>query len=93
MTIFQRHPAPDRHQKYHPGCPVPNFLPAFPNAIRVRPRNGRVRWKDSDGSLLEWESRDAALEMYGAHGWHLGEFDPVDGCNLKLAEPGRRTEL
>ena len=49
-----------------------------------------MRWKDRDGTLFEWESRDGALEMYGAHGWHLGEYDHVHGGNLKLAEPGRR---
>ena len=84
------HPDPDLPQRYHPCCPVPNRLPAFPDAVRVRPKDGRVRWKDRDGALLEWESRDAALEMYGSHGWHLGEFDHVLGGNLRVAEPGRR---
>jgi hypothetical protein len=80
----------DQRQRSFPCCPAPNVLPAFPNAVRVRPKGGRTRWKDSDGSLLEWESRDGGLEMYGSHGWHLGEYDHVLGGNLKLAEPGRR---
>jgi len=74
-----------------PWCPAPDFLPAFPNAVRVRPREGRIRWRDRDGSLFEWESRDGALQAFGAHGWHLGEYDHVHGGNLKLAEAGRRT--
>ena len=82
----------ERRRRSQPCCPVPNLLPAFPNAVRVKPRRGRVRWKDQDGSLLEWESRDGALEMYGTHGWHLGEYDHVHGGNLKLAEPGRRIQ-
>jgi hypothetical protein len=74
----------------HPAYPAPDRLPAFPAAVRVRPSGGRVRWRDPHGVLLEWQSRDGVLEMYGAHGWHLGDYDHVDGGNLRLAEPGRR---
>jgi len=40
--------------------------------------------------VYEWDSQDGALNMYGVHGWHLGEYDHVHGANLKLAEPGRK---
>jgi hypothetical protein len=85
-------PASIRQQRDRPCCPAPDFLPAFPGAFRVRPGGGRIRWKRDDGVLLEWDSQLGAVEMYGARGWHLGEFDPVLGSNLKLAEPGRRIE-
>jgi hypothetical protein len=81
-----------RRPGVQPWCPAPNFLPAFPNAVRVRPRFGRTRWRDHDGSLFEWESHDGALEKYGVHGWHLGEYDHVRGGNLKVAEPGRKIQ-
>jgi hypothetical protein len=91
MKLFMhQHPEPGQRQRYQPCCPAPDVLPAFPNAVRVRPDAGRIRWKDPEGVVLEWDSQDGALEMYGAHGWHLGEYDHVRGANLKLAEPGRR---
>jgi hypothetical protein len=92
MKMLRNDAEPGWRRTRHPGCPIPNLLPAFPGAVRIRPKGGRVRWKDRDGSLLEWESGDGALEMYGSHGWHLGEFDHVDGGTLRVAEPGRRIE-
>jgi putative cytotoxic protein len=92
MTFHRSHPQTSSRQIHGPGCPAPNALLAFPNAVRVRPRGGRARWRDLDGSLLEWDSHAAALHLYGAHGWHLGEFDSVHGGNMSMAEPGRRIE-
>ena len=86
------HPHPDQadRQSYRARRSAPDHLPAFPHAIRIRPESGRVLWREPDGTLLEWDDHDGALEMYGVHGWHLGEYDPVTGGNLKVAEPGRR---
>ena len=50
----------------------------------------RIRWRDPAGVIYEWDSQDGALQMFGAHGWHLGEYDHIHGSNLKLAEPGRK---
>ena len=92
MNIFRTEHVPDTHQRHLPCCPVPDRLPAFPDAVRIRPRRGHARWRDRDGSLLEWESRDGALDMYSTHGWHLGEFDHVHGSTMRVAEPGRRIQ-
>jgi hypothetical protein len=93
MTIFNHHhPDTGGHQRSQPRCPAPDFLPAFPNAERVRPESGRIRWRDTDGTVLEWDSHRAALDVYGHDGWHLGEYDHVRGSILGVAEPGRRIE-
>lgn len=92
MTQFDSEHPGQRRARRRPSCPVPDALPAFPNATRVRPKDGRVRWLDENGLLLQWESEDGTLEMYGQHGWHLGGYDHVHGGNLRLAEPGRRIE-
>jgi hypothetical protein len=93
MTILHTHSSKhDRRPEGRPTYPAPDRLPAFPHAVRIKPKGGRIRWRNRDGSVFEWESRDGALEMFGVHGWHLGEYDHVHGEILKLAEPGRRTE-
>lgn len=91
-TYLTDHSRRDRRQRNFPCCPAPNLLPAFPNAVRVTPKGGRIRWQDQDGSLLEWEGHDAALDKYGARGWHLGEYDHVRGGLVRPADPGRRIE-
>ena len=92
MTIPDHHYGHEPRRAGPPRYPAPNRLPAFPNAVRVRPKCGRIRWQDLHGLLLEWESHDGTLRMFGMHGWHLGDFDHVRGGNLKLAEPGWRIE-
>jgi hypothetical protein len=78
--------------------PPPEHLPAFPEAVKVRPKTRRRgaayrrRWKDNDGIIYEWDSQHGAVEKYDAHGRHLGEYDPDSGQQLKPAIPNRRVE-
>ena len=92
MTPFDSNRPAGQKPRHRAYCPPPNTLPAFPNAMRIRPKGSRVRWRDDHGVLLEWDSEAGMLAMYGLHGWHLGDFDHVRGENLKLAEPGRRID-
>ena len=69
--------------------PPPANLPAFPDAVRVRPktpvkRGGglRKRWKLPDGRILEWDSLHGRLEVYNASGKHEGEWDHVTGRQI-----------
>jgi hypothetical protein len=69
--------------------PPPEFLPAFPDAIRVRPKTAvkrgggmRKRWKLPDGRILEWDSLHGRLEVYNASGRHLGEWAPTTGRQI-----------
>jgi len=94
MTFFNHHQTePAQRQTYRRDCPAPESLPAFPDAVRINGDDDRKRWRDPAGVVYEWDSQDGALNMYGAHGWHLGEYDHVKGANLKLAEPGRKSRL
>jgi hypothetical protein len=70
----------------------PQNLPAFPDAVRVRRKNNRVRWQDSDGNIYEWDYQHGRVEKYNKRGKHLGEFDPNTGEQTKPADPSRRTE-
>lgn len=79
-----------KRQRSHAYFLAPRLLPAFPDAMRVRRKGGRMRWKDRRGLLYEWDSRRGALEVYDALGRHLGEFDPMTGSRLKFAVAGRR---
>jgi Cytotoxic len=72
--------------------PPPQNLPAFPDAVRVKRKNQRVRWKDSDGNIYEWDYENGRVEKYNRRGRHLGEFDPNTGEQTKPAKPGRTTE-
>jgi hypothetical protein len=76
----------------------PEGLPAFPKAVRSRPKTPRpggglrVRWKDSDGQILEWDYQHGAVELYDKRGNHRGEFDPDTGAQLSPADPSRKIE-
>jgi hypothetical protein len=77
--------------------PPPAELPGFPSAQRARPKTTfagglRARWKDADGSILEWDYEHGLIERYDKSGKHLGEFDPADGSQTKKADPARRIE-
>jgi hypothetical protein len=89
MTFFTHRQRDPAARTNHRDCPAPACLPAFPDAVRT-PEDDRIRWRDPEGVVYEWDSQDGALNMYGVHGWHLGEYDHVHGANLKLAEPGRK---
>jgi hypothetical protein len=63
----------------------------------VRPKTGfagglRARWKDDDGSILEWDYEHGLVDGYDKGGEHLGEFDPVSANRTKDADPTRRIE-
>jgi Cytotoxic len=72
--------------------PPPQNLPAFPDAVRVKRKNNRVRWQDSDGNIYEWDYQHRRVEKYDKRGKHRGEFDPDTGGQTKPADPSRRTE-
>lgn len=72
--------------------PPPQNLPAFPDAVRVRRKNNRVRWQDSDGNIYEWDYQHGRVEKYNKRGKHLGEFDPNTGEQTKPADPSRTTD-
>jgi hypothetical protein len=52
----------------------------------------RRRWREDDGTILEWDYQDGRVEKYDSHGNHLGEFDPVTGDQLGPAIPRRKVE-
>jgi hypothetical protein len=78
--------------------PPPAELPAFPGAVKVKPKTRRrgaayrKRWKDDDGNIYEWDSQHGTVEKYDARGRHIGEFDPETGDELNSADPNRRVE-
>ena len=55
-----------------------------------RPR--LLRWKVSDGRILEWDYQHGAVEMYDKRGNHLGEFNANTGEQTKPAKPTRKVE-
>jgi hypothetical protein len=50
----------------------------------------RLRWKDDDGTIYEWDSQHGRLEKYDSRGRHLGEFDVNSGEQTKGADKKRR---
>jgi hypothetical protein len=84
--------------KDHDYYDAPDSLPAYPDAVGVRPKSGvqgggkkRERWKDRKGRIYEWDSKTGAIEMYDKQGKHLGEFDHVTGEQIDPAKSGRTT--
>jgi len=82
-----------RRKEWATYVPPPQNLPAFPDAVRVKRKNNRVRWQDSDGNIYEWDYQHGRVEKYDRRGRHLGEFDPNTGEQTKPADPTRRTEI
>lgn len=73
--------------------PPPQTLPAFPDAVPVKGKGGRKRWKDSKGNIYEWDSQHGKVEIYDKTGKkHKGEYDPDTGEQTKPPEKGRTTE-
>ncbi|MBL9045110.1 MAG: hypothetical protein JNM83_26115, partial [Myxococcales bacterium] len=78
---------------------VPDQLPAFPTAAKVKSKatvqgggHRRRRWVDDEGRIYEWDSRHGTVEVYGKNGRHRGEFDYKTGEQLKPADPMRKAE-
>jgi hypothetical protein len=78
--------------------PPPEELPAFPDAVQVKPKTRRKgaafrkRWREPDGTIYEWDSQHGTVEKYDRNGGHLGEYDPWTGAEIKPAVSGRRVE-
>ncbi|WP_409566327.1 colicin E3/pyocin S6 family cytotoxin [Methylobacterium sp. J-070] len=78
--------------------PPPRSVPGFPDAVRVRPKTSRsggglrVRWKDANGGIYEWDCQHGHVEKYDARGSHLGAFDAVTGEPVSRADSTRRVE-
>ncbi len=88
-----------RHQRNpdHNHIPAPNKLPGFPDARwakRKTPYPGglRMRWKLSDGKILEWDYKKGEIELYTKRGLHLGAYDPNTGIQKDPPIPERRVE-
>jgi hypothetical protein len=80
--------------------PPPRRLPAFPDALPVKPKTPvqgggglRPRWRDAKGRIYEWDKRHGTVEVYDKTGKrHRGEFDPVSGKRLGPGDPRRKVE-
>jgi RHS repeat-associated protein len=73
--------------------PAPKTLPGFPDAGKrtYNKESGRYRWKQEDGSILEWDKRHGEVEKYDKSGKnHQGSFDPNTGEQIKPGD-GRTT--
>jgi RHS repeat-associated protein len=82
---------PGNQQAYFP---APKTLPGFPDAGKrqYNKKSGRYRWKDKDGSILEWDKQHGEVEKYDKTGKnHQGPYDPNTGDQLKDPVPGRTT--
>ncbi|WP_255555444.1 colicin E3/pyocin S6 family cytotoxin [Enterovibrio paralichthyis] len=73
-------------------------LPAFPEAVKVKPKTSvqgggkkRARWKDKK-HIYEWDSQHGKVEVYDKNGNHLGEFDHITGEQTKAKDPKRKVE-
>jgi hypothetical protein len=55
-------------------------------------RGRRRRWKDDDGTILEWDYQHGTVEVYNPRGRHIGEFDPLTGVQTKGADATRSVE-
>ena len=86
---------------YVPQVPSLNFYPAPKNGLPGFPDAGngaynqqskRWRWKDKDGSILEWDKQHGEVEKYDKTGKeHKGGFDPQTGKQRSPAKSGRTT--
>lgn len=86
---------PGDHKYYE----APAFLPAFPDALPVKPKSRvqgggkkRARWVDKKGRIFEWDYKSNAVEKFDRLATHLGEFNHITGEQTKGAKPGRTTE-
>jgi hypothetical protein len=70
----------------------PKKLPAFPDAIPVRNKGNRKRWKDyKKKKIYEWDYQHGELERWSWNGKnHEGAFDPNDGEQLKPPDPTKK---
>jgi hypothetical protein len=90
-----KRPANDNKTRILPYIAAPLYLPAFPQAQRVRGKNTipggglRQRWKSKSGTIYEWDYQHGRVEVYGRH---LGEFDPNTGARTKPANPNYQVE-
>ncbi|WP_083539553.1 colicin E3/pyocin S6 family cytotoxin [Enterovibrio coralii] len=73
-------------------------LPAFPDAVKVKPKTSvqgggkkRARWKDKN-RIYEWDSQHGKVEVYDKNGNHIGEFDHNTGEQTKPKDPKRKVE-
>lgn len=86
---------PGDHKYYE----APALLPAFPDALPVKPKSRvqgggkkRARWVDKKGRIFEWDYKSNAVEKFDRFAIHLGEFNHITGEQTKGAKPGRTTE-
>jgi|GEM_PF-1019812 len=72
--------------------PAPKTLPGFPGAQRVKSKNQRARWRDSNGDILEWDSERGEVEVYDKRGKnHKGAANPETGKYREGSQDKNRT--
>lgn len=72
--------------------PKPNSC--FLNNCEKVHRNGEQRWRSVDGKrLYTWDGLHGDVEVFDAHGYHLGSADAVTEIMTKSARKGRRIDV
>ena len=78
--------------------PPPRRLGGFPDATKSKaktPRPGgglRMRWKDPDDTIYEWDYQHGHVEAYDPRGRHLGGYDAATGVQVSTAVSTRCVE-
>ncbi|WP_312177485.1 colicin E3/pyocin S6 family cytotoxin [Chryseobacterium sp.] len=70
--------------------PPPKTLPGIPDAKPSGQRGGRKQWRDSNGTIYEWDGQHGEVEVYNKRGKHQGAKNPDTGeWKDKPAKPDR----
>lgn len=71
----------------HIPVPRPSFLD---QCVSLGYIYGSKRWRSSNGKrIYTWDGLHGEIEIFNNRGDHLGVADPITGCPLKPAVPGR----
>lgn len=70
----------------------PEKLVGFPEAVRIKSKGTRPRYKNGN-EYLEYDSMHDTVEVYNKNGKHIGEFDHITGNKISNAINGRKIDL
>jgi hypothetical protein len=71
----------------HKPIPHPSFLD---ECVSIGFKNGEKRWRSRNGKrIYTWDGLHGEIEIFNNRGEHLGVADPITGCAIKPARPGR----
>lgn len=75
--------------------PAVKAIPGFPEAEKVSSKTGKMRWRDWNGDILEWNMETGDLEVYSKTGkFHRGAADPATGqIRPRSADPAKTTQI